>query len=423
MCTKLIHQVFPLKHHLFRYPCPRYLSNVPKQDVGTVAKTLKICGQEYATDSWTNITPKILSFVEKKIFKRPSNPLGLIASGIKDHFEDFHHFDYPCPVVTLYDNFDSLLIPKDHVSRQKSDTYYVNQNLVFRCHTSAHQVHCLKKGSKSFVCVADVFRRDAIDSTHFPVFHQSEVFKLYSPQELNQKKLVLDEPLERTPLNQEYHSVEVSNEMVGKLKGTIEGYIRRLLGNGINMRWVDAYFPFTHPSFELEILVKDKWLEILGAGVIEQKIMMEHAVFQDCVGWAFGFGLERLAMLKYSIPDIRLFWSTDSGFLHQFSGAKPWDPVTYKPISLYPQLYNDVSFWLPPEGYNSNDLYDLIRDIGGDLVEQVSLVDEFTKKGRTSHCYRIVYRSHDRTLTQEEVTAVHSKITKSAENILNVEIR
>ena len=134
-------------------------------------------------------------------------------------------------------------------------------------------------------------------------------------------------------------------------------------------------------------------------------------------------------MLKYTIPDIRLFWSQDSGFLSQFKNAGPWDSITYKPISSYPQCINDMSFWLPSEtgadsSFSPNDFYDIVRSVGGDIVEQVELIDDFTnKKGRRSHCYRIVYRSCDRTLTQTEVNEIHKLIETTAVNELKVEIR
>ncbi|KAK7462526.1 hypothetical protein BaRGS_00038436, partial [Batillaria attramentaria] len=145
------------------------------------------------------------------------------------------------------------------------------------------------------------------------------------------------------------------------------------------------------------------------------------------VGWAFGLGLERLAMKLFTIPDIRLFWSTDSGFLSQFDVEDP-TPVTYKPVSIFPQCTNDISFWLPSDSsysYTPNDFYDLVRNIGGDLVEQVYLFDKFVhpKKQRTSHCYRIVYRHMERTLTQEEVNVIHRQIETSATKLLGVEIR
>ncbi|XP_021914118.1 probable phenylalanine--tRNA ligase, mitochondrial isoform X4 [Zootermopsis nevadensis] len=193
----------------------------------------------------------------------------------------------------------------------------------------------------------------------------------------------------------------------------------------VKYRWVDAYFPFTHPSWELEVHHQDKWMELLGCGIMEQRIL-QNAGAQDRIGWALGLGLERLAMCLYDIPDIRLFWSTDSGFLSQFENRDPHDCIKYKPVSIYPQCINDISFWLPNDGdYTSNDFYDLVREIGGDIVEQISLVDKYfhPKKQHTSHCYRIVYRHMEKTLTQEEVNTIHKQIEKAVALKFNVSIR
>lgn len=190
------------------------------------------------------------------------------------------------------------------------------------------------------------------------------------------------------------------------------------------MRWVPAYFPFTHPSFELEIQYNNKWVEILGSGIVERPILLPSQHDQH-IAFAVGFGLERLAMLKYQIPDIRLFWSNDSGFTSQFKDKLPTDSITYKPISAFPQAINDCSFWLPkdPTKFNENDFHELVRDVGGDLIEQVELIDQFSKKDRTSNCFRIVYRSHERTLTKQEVNDIHEKIKSKAVEMFDVELR
>lgn len=160
---------------------------------------------------------------------------------------------------------------------------------------------------------------------------------------------------------------------------------------------------------------------------MRQEILTNAGVY-DRIGWAFGLGLERLAMCLYKIPDIRLFWSIDSGFLNQFSNTQTiHDNITYKPISAYPQCNNDISFWLPTDSgkYNCNDFYDLVRNLGGDIVEQVTLIDEFKhpKNGKISHCYRITYRHMERTLTQSEVNDVHRQIEQIATEKLFVTIR
>lgn len=156
---------------------------------------------------------------------------------------------------------------------------------------------------------------------------------------------------------------------------------------------------------------------------------MFNAGAQDKLGFAFGLGLERLAMVLYDIPDIRIFWSTDSGFLSQFVTNDINKNITYRPVSKSPQCINDISFWLPAsfenDMFSNNDFYDLVRSVGGDLIEQVELRDEFThpKTQRKSQCYRITYRHMERTLTQLEVNEIHAEIEKAASNNLLVEIR
>lgn len=157
--------------------------------------------------------------------------------------------------------------------------------------------------------------------------------------------------------------------------------------------------------------------------------ILNKAGVYNSIGFAFGLGLERLAMILYDIPDIRLFWSQDSGFLNQFDEKELHKNYKYKPISQFPQCANDLSFWLPSdlplEAFSSNDFYDLVRNIGGDVVEQVTLYDKFThpKTGRNSLCFRIVYRHMERTLTQKEANAVHAKIGQELVEKYHVTIR
>merc|ERR1712146_19910 len=119
-----------------------------------------------------------------------------------------------------------------------------------------------------------------------------------------------------------------------------------------------------------------------------------------------------------------LFWSTDERFLQQFAADRPLHSMKFQPFSKYPPTDRDVSFWLP-EAYSPNHLADLVREIAGDLVESISLVDEFThpKHGRTSHCYRIVYRSMDKTFTTEEVNEIQDRVRQSIAHDLKGELR
>jgi len=175
----------------------------------------------------------------------------------------------------------------------------------------------------------------------------------------------------------------------------------------VEMRWVDAYFPFTTDSLELEVFYQGDWLEVLGCGKIQRDILESNG-WTGHHGWAFGMGLERLAMRLYNIPDIRLFWTEDDRFLGQFrEGSTP----QFQPYSKYPPCYKDIAFWTK-DGFHENDFYELVRGIAGDLAEQVQCIDQFThpKTGRESRCFRITYRSMDRSLTNAEVDELQFKV-------------
>jgi phenylalanyl-tRNA synthetase alpha chain len=197
------------------------------------------------------------------------------------------------------------------------------------------------------------------------------------------------------------------------------------------VRWVEAYFPFTSPSWELEVFYQGDWLEVLGCGV-SQQALHANAGRPSQMGWAFGIGLERIAMLLFRVPDIRLFWSMDERFLAQFRGLEDAELKglrPFVPFSKYPPCYKDVSFWLGGgEGraeWHGNDLMEVVRDAAGDCVEDVSLVDEFThpKTGRRSMCYRINYRSLEKTLTNAETNDMHDRVVRGLVERLGVEIR
>ncbi|KAI1730067.1 tRNA synthetases class II core domain (F) domain-containing protein [Ditylenchus destructor] len=398
-------------------------------------------------ENW-NIAPGILQLLPRQLLNEPGHPLNLLKQRIINYFNTAHRkpnsgsprfvvCDKEPRLVTTFDNFDSLLTPADHVSRRPSDTYYVNNGYCLRAHTTAHQYKLLTQGLDSFIMYGDVYRRDEIDRTHFPCFHQLDCVRTYSSIELfGSYQYEKDEPAMfetnptadlRTPAKQEYHTIDTARVLVIELQSSLEGLTRAIFGSEVQMRWVDAYFPFTHPSFELEVFFEGEWLEVLGCGVMDQKLL-QSAGAGSKVGWAFGLGLERLAMKMYDIPDIRLFWSRDSGFLKQFANLTPDDTIKYKPISNQPQLANDLSFWLP-ENMDSNEMrsntMDVIRTLGGELVEQVELVDEFfhPKKNRRSHCYRVVYRSMERSLTKEEVNVIHKSIEKYLAERFGAEIR
>lgn len=327
--------------------------------------------------------------------------------GEKRTGNSFRIFDRESPVVSTQSCFDDLLVPPDHVSRSLSDTYYINDTTLMRAHTSAHQCQFLRQGESAFLCSGDVYRRDEIDSSHYPVFHQMEGVRIFSAEELaagttpEEKKKIIEKDLQEL----------------------LMGLARELFGE-VEMRWSPDYFPFTAPSFELEVLFRGRWLEVLGCGVVHDQVMRNAGRGEEH-GWAFGLGLERLAMVLFDIPDIRLFWSQDERFLSQFQEGQITKFVSY---SKYPPVFKDVSFWLPAPSASSsicdNDIYEVIRDVAGDLIEAAEKFDEFThpKTGRQSQAYRITYRDMNRNLTNEEVDELQWKV-RAALVDLGVELR
>ena len=149
---------------------------------------------------------------------------------------------------------------------------------------------------------------------------------------------------------------------------------------------------------------------------------MQNAGAGEYFGWAFGMGLERIAMAKYEISDIRTFWCEDERFLNQFADAAPDTKIIYKPISMQPPVYNDMSFWIPKD-YVETDFFDIVRQIGGDIVESIVLKDKYIKDGLISLCYRFTYRSPTHSLTQREVSMIHEEIRQTVQNDLGVQHR
>lgn len=189
-------------------------------------------------------------------------------------------------------NFDMLNIKKSHPARQMHDTFYINKKSnVLRTHTSPVQIRgMLKKNPPlAFISAGKVYRKDD-DATHLPMFHQIE-------------GIYVDE--------------EVS---FAKLKDLIYKIVKALFGNNIKIRFRPSYFPFTEPSAEVDILSEDgKWLEILGCGIVNPVVLKNCGINSaKYSGLAFGLGVERIAMLKYGVNDIREFYKSNLDFLSQF---------------------------------------------------------------------------------------------------------
>lgn len=232
-----------------------------------------------------------------------NHPLNQVLAEIKDIFVSMGFAIEDGPEIELdYYNFEALNIPRDHPARDMQDTFYVTDDVVLRTHTSPIQVRVMerKKPPLKIIAPGKVYRCDA-DVSHTPMFHQVE-------------GLMVD--------------TDVS---FSDLKGVLELFIHSLFGKNTPVRFRPSYFPFTEPSAEVDIgcifcagkgcrvCKTTGWLEILGAGLVNPRVF-EMAGYDSSAysGFAFGMGVERITMLKYSIDDIRLFYENDIRFLKQF---------------------------------------------------------------------------------------------------------
>mmetsp|Transcript_17426 Transcript_17426/g.45526 ORF Transcript_17426/g.45526 Transcript_17426/m.45526 type:complete len:432 (+) Transcript_17426:205-1500(+) len=397
----------------------RGLCAQPSGSIDRDGGVVRVGDAEFAVDEMTNITPTILEKVGRGLLHVENHPLAMLKQRIAAYFLDrtrfgetaqFELFDNSSPAVTVEANFDSVLVPQDHVSRSLTDNYYINKQHMLRAHTSAHQVEVIQQGHTAFLLAGDVYRRDEIDRSHYPVFHQMEGVRLFPIHEVNRAtQATVFGCHDRTETAQELHDEATAAFLAADLKRTLEGLVVEIFGD-VECRWVDCYFPFTHPSFELEILFEGEWLEVLGCGVMEQQVL-ENADEDAMVGWAFGLGLERLAMVMYGIPDIRLFWSDDPRFLKQFDSSKPVTEQKFKPYSKYPPCQKDITFWVP-HGFSANSFAEVVRGVAGDLVETVDEIDTFVhpKTKRESRCFRLTYRAMDRNLTNTEVNELQESL-------------
>ncbi len=202
-----------------------------------------------------------------------------------------------------YYNFEALNIPKDHPARDEQDTFYVNEEIVLRTQTSPVQVRTMEKGKLPIRMIAPgrVFRSDEVDATHSPSFHQIE-------------GLVIDRHI-----------------TFADLKGTLAQFARELFGEGTKVKFRPHHFPFTEPSAEVDVSCfkcggkgcrfckGSGWIEILGCGMVHPRVLSMSGIDpEEYSGFAFGVGLERIALLKYEIDDMRLLYENDERFLKQF---------------------------------------------------------------------------------------------------------
>lgn len=308
-------------------------------------------------------------------------------------------------IVPTQVTFDLFNMPLGHPARSKSDTYYVTDEYILRTHDTVMWYYYLnhpdvkkrieKNDELGVVCFGKVYRKDEIDKKHMNVFHQ--IGGLY---------LVPDDKKTVTPED---------------LKSVLSEIARSIFGENTEFRFYDHNFPYTDPSFEMEAKINGEWVEMLGSG-LPRKSVLKNFGLEGYNGWAFGFGIERLAIASMDLPDIRLLWSKDPRVVEQLKlGQK------FKEVSKFPPVMRDISFVVNRD-FVPNNYFDLIRDLFGELVEAVELLDKYedSKKfgeDKISYTFRLTYRSLERTLTNAEVNELHEKLERKTEADFGAKIR
>lgn len=352
---------------------------------------------------------RMLRFLAMPDLSRTSgSPIQEVAKRITslEEFKDFDIVKVP-EIVPTSQSFDLFDFPIDHPARSKSDTYYATETQILRPHTTISWYYYLnsQEAKKKIdaneplgvLTYGKVYRKDEIDRRHMNVFHQMDGYYLL--------------PKEKGDINIEH------------LKEILSKIAQAIFGPSIEYRFNQDTFPYTDPSLEMEIKIAGNWVEVLGSGVVKGSVLEKLGVdSKNYTGWAFGFGLERLAIVSMELPDIRLLWSSDERVKRQLKlGQK------YQEVSKYPPITRDISF-IVAKSFIPNNYFDLIRDIGGDLVEEVTLLDKYDDDAKfgtdkMSYTYRIIYRSTERTLTTEEIEPIQKKIEQETTAQFAAQIR
>jgi len=277
------------------------LSNKDKPKYG---KTLNILKSDLTTSYNEKLTVLNLDQGndDKRDFSLPGyalpkgniHPLEHVTDEIKSIFQSIgFSVAYGPEIDDDYHNFEALNVPKHHPARDMQDTFFIDSDIVLRTHTSNVQIHLMENQDPPLrhICCGRVFRNEAVSYKSFCLFHQVE-------------GLVINE-----------------SSSFAEMKGTLEYFAKEMFGKDTKMRFRPSYFPFTEPSAEVDIW-NDKlnqWMEILGCGMVNPNVL-ENVGYdsEKYQGFAFGMGIERIAMIKYGIRDIRLFYQNDKRFLEQF---------------------------------------------------------------------------------------------------------
>ena len=293
------------------------MKDVPKEDkpvIGKLVNDLRVKIEEAIAQGEKALKERELaarlereaidvSLPGKVVKKGSLHPVNLVRNQLIDAFSGLGFKVFTGPEVELdHYNFKQLNIPEDHPARDMQDTFYITDNILLRTQTSAGQIRCMEKEKPPIKILSPgrVYRSD-YDATHSPMFHQME-------------GLVVDKGI-----------------TLCDLKGVLEEVCKKVFDSDVKTRLRPSYFPFTEPSVEIDVSCSEcggkgcslckgtGWIEILGAGMVNRVVLENCDIDPDVyTGFAFGLGLERIAMLKYKIPDIRYFYDNDIRFLKQF---------------------------------------------------------------------------------------------------------
>lgn len=237
-------------------------------------------------------------------FLHPLNKLIKLIGSISPHHMFFDNFF----ISSFNQSFDDLLFPDEHESKTTTHSYLFNEDFLLRPHMTSSERKYIKMGHRDFCIIGKVFRKDEIDSTHFPCFYQLENVKIFENSGTCTTKDILDD-----------------------LKTRILKIVKTILGKEIEFRFTETIFPFTSPSIELEVFNGKEWIELLGGGILNPKV---YKGFGDNA-WAFGVGLERLLMLQKGIKDIRSIWDKTS-YLNS-------DQLRFRDISIWLSNYENIN--------------------------------------------------------------------------------
>lgn len=291
------------------------LSSEERPIVGKVANEVREAIEAALNDSISAIKNKEreeklkndiidISLPGKKNTIGKRHPLDAALENMKEIFISMGFSIEEGPEVELdYYNFEALNIPKNHPARSEQDTFYINDNVVLRTQTSPVQIRVMEKNAPPIKMISPgkVFRSDAVDATHSPIFYQME-------------GLVIDKGI-----------------TFADLKGTLDIFAKKMFGDKVKTKFRPHHFPFTEPSAEMDatcfvcqgegckVCKGSGWIELLGCGMVHPEVLRKGGIDPEIYsGFAFGFGVDRMVMMKYALDDIRLLYESDMRFLNQF---------------------------------------------------------------------------------------------------------